>query len=161
MSEAAIVNASPVIYLSRTRYLDLLQLAAPEVAIPHPVAKEIQARGSADPAARAIAETPWLQEVDSPQVPAEVLAWDLGPGESAVIAWALRHPDCLAIIDDREGRRCAETLGVRLRGTLGLVLRARREGLIPKARPVLDTLRAAGMYLSQQLMDLALAEIGE
>lgn len=103
MSEAAIVNASPVIYLSRTRYLDLLQLAAPEISIPQQVAEEIQARGPEDPAARAITETPWIREVDVPKVPAEVLAWDLGPGESAVIAWALRHPGCLAVIDDLEG----------------------------------------------------------
>lgn len=81
MSEAAIVNASPIIYLSRTRYLDLLQLAAPEISIPRQVAEEIQARGSEDPAARAIAQTPWIRVVDVPKVPEKVLAWDLGPGD--------------------------------------------------------------------------------
>lgn len=161
MDEAAIVNSSPLIYLSRTPHLDLLQLAAGEVSVPRTVAAEIQARGPSDPAAKALADTRWLHPVDDPPIPDQVVAWDLGPGESAVIAWALLHPGSLAILDDLEGRRCAETLGVRLRGTLGLVLRARREGVVPEARPVLDDLRAAGMYLSDQLMNLVLAEIGE
>jgi predicted nucleic acid-binding protein len=160
MSEA-VVNASPLIYLARTQYLDLLQLAAPVVLVPQPVAAEIEARGAADPAARALAETPWLRRIDGTAVPEEVLAWDLGSGESAVLAWALAHPGCLAVLDDLEGRRCAEALGIRLRGTLGLVLRARRQNVIPQARPVLETLRAAGMYLSSKIIDTALAEIGE
>ena len=152
MGELAITNASPLIYLARTNLLHLLQLAAPEVLVP---------RGPSDPAARALAETPWLRQVEAPRIPEEVLVWDLGPGESAVIAWALSHPGCLAVIDDLEGRRCAETLGVRLRGTLGLVLRGRRQNVIAEARPVLQTLRAAGMYLSDRIVDTALAEIGE
>jgi predicted nucleic acid-binding protein len=161
MSETAVVNASPVIYLARTGYLHLLQLAAPEVLIPAPVAAEIAARGSTDPTARALAESSWLRQVEVPHIPEEILAWDLGPGESAVLGWALTHPGCLAIIDDLEGRRCAETLGLRLRGTLGLVLRARQQNVIAEARPLLEALRAAGMYLSPQIVDKALAEIGE
>ncbi len=161
MSEAAVVNASPLIYLARTKFLHLLQLAAPEVLIPRVVVSEIEARGPSDPATRALTETSWLRQVETISIPEEVLVWDLGPGESAVIAWARSHPGCLAIIDDLEGRRCAETLGVRLRGTLGLVLRARRQNVIAEARPVLETLRAAGMYLSSKVIDAALAEFGE
>lgn len=161
MGETAVTNASPLIFLARTQYLYLLQIAAPEVLVPQAVAQEIEARGPSDPGARALAETRWLRQVETPPIPAEILAWDLGAGESAVIASALAVPSRLAIIDDLEGRRCAESLGIRLRGTLGLVLRARAEGLIPQARPVLDTLRAVGMYLSDQLMDAALAEVGE
>jgi len=161
MSETAVVNASPVIYLARTNYLHLLQLAAPEVLIPRAVAAEIKARGPSDPGTRALADITWLRQVETPDIPEEVLVWDLGPGESAVIAWALAHPSCLAVIDDLEGRRCAETLGLRLRGTLGLVLRARQRNVVAEARPVLETLRAAGMYLSAQVVDKALAEVGE
>ena len=73
----------------------------------------------------------------------------------------MTHPGCFAVIDDLEGRRCAESLGVPLRGTLGLVLRARRQGIIEEARPVVERLRLAGMYLSDWVMDAALAEVGE
>ena len=161
MTDTAVVNASPLIYLARANYLHLLQVAAPEILVPDVVAEEINARDTSDPAVRALREIPWLRQVEAPSPPRRVLVWDLGVGESAVIAWALTHSGTLAIIDDLEGRRCAETLGVRLRGTLGLVLRARRQGIIPHARPVLDTLRAAGMYLSDGLIEMALAEIGE
>lgn len=136
MSETAVVNASPLIYLARTQFLHLFQLAPPEVLIPRAVAAEVAARGSSDPAACALAETPWLRQVEAASIPGEVLGWDLGPGESSVIAWALSHPGCLAIIDDLEGRRCAETLGLRLRGTLGLVLRARRQRRQEKEVPI-------------------------
>lgn len=161
MSETAIVNASPLIYLARTKFLHLLKLAAPEILIPRSVAAEVAARGPSDPAARALSETPWLRQVETIGIPEEVLAWDLGPGESAVIAWALSHSGCLAVIDDLEGRRCAETLGIRLRGTLGLVLRARSQNIVAEARPVLEALRAAGMYLSDRIVNKALSEIGE
>jgi predicted nucleic acid-binding protein len=160
MSSSAFVNSSPLIYLARNN-LHLLQLAAPEVLIPRAVAEEVEARGPLDPAARALAGTPWLRQIETPPLSKEILAWDLGLGESAVISWALAHPGCLAVIDDLEGRRCAETFGVRLRGTLGLVLRARRQNVVPEARPILRALRAAGMYLSDRVVDIALAEIGE
>ncbi len=145
MAETAAVNASPVIYLARANHFDLLHLAAAEVLVPSTVAEEILVRGQGDPAARALKETPWLRRVEAPEVARSVLAWDLGPGESSVIAWALAHPGCLAVIDDLEGRRCAETHKIPLRGTLGLVLRAKRQGVIPEARPILQTLRASGM----------------
>jgi predicted nucleic acid-binding protein len=161
MSETAVVNASPLIYLSRSPFLHLLQLAAPEVLVPRTVAAEIAARGPDDPAARALTATSWLRQVDTPPVSDEILSWDLGPGESSVLSWALAHPGCLAVIDDLEGRRCAETLGIPLRGTLGLVLRARRQNVISEARPVIAILRAVGMYLSPRLVDAVLAEIGE
>ncbi len=161
MAETAAVNASPIIYLARAHQFGLLQLAAAEVLVPSAVADEILVRGQGDPAARALSTTPWIRKVEAPDVPRSVLAWDLGPGESAVIAWALAHPGCLAVIDDLEGRRCAETHDIPLRGTLGLVLRAKRQGVIPRARPILETMRASGMYLSTQLLDLTLAEVGE
>ncbi|MGF1614043.1 MAG: DUF3368 domain-containing protein [Gammaproteobacteria bacterium] len=84
-----------------------------------------------------------------------------GTGESAVISWVLVHPGCRAVIDDLQGRRCAEALNVPLRGTLGLVLRAKRMGVIPRARPVMDRLRTAGMYRSDGVLTAALAEVGE
>ncbi|MBI3524679.1 MAG: DUF3368 domain-containing protein [Betaproteobacteria bacterium] len=67
----------------------------------------------------------------------------------------------MAIIDDGAGRRCAETLGIPLSGTLGLVLLAKRRGMIPAARPVIATLKQHGMFLSETTLDRALALVGE
>lgn len=61
----------------------------------------------------------------------------------------------------RAGYRCATTLGIPIRGTLGLVLTAKQRGEISAARPVLEQLRLSGMYLSDWVMNQALALVGE
>jgi predicted nucleic acid-binding protein len=80
---------------------------------------------------------------------------------SAVLAWAHAHPGTLAIVDDLAGRRCAAALRIPVRGTLGLVLTAKQRGQIKAARPVLESMRASGMYLSDGVMNRALALVGE
>lgn len=161
MGKPAVVNASPLIHLARADLFDLLRLAGDDVFVTDAVSTEILARGPDDVTARAINQTDWITRVENPPVPPNVQNWDLGPGEASVIAWALGHPGSRAVIDDLEGRRCAETLGIPLRGTLGLVLRARKTGVIPQARPVLERLRATGMFLADRVLDEALAEVGE
>ena len=141
--------------------LDYLRLAGDPVMLPSVVAQEIQRADANDPAARALGQTSWLVIVDPGPVPPVIQAWDLGPGESSVLAWALNHPGSEAILDDLQGRRCAAALGIPVRGTLGLVLRAKQRGIIPAARPVLEALRKAGMYLSDRVLNDALAHIGE
>lgn len=161
MAEPPVVNASPLIFLSRAGLMDILLLVGERVIVPAPVAREIQRRGADDITARAIDQTPWLEVVVPPPVPAAVLAWDLGPGESSVLAWALANPGTEAILDDLAARRCASTVGVPVRGTLGLVLVAKKRGRVPIARPVLEDLRRSGMYLSDSVLDQALALVDE
>lgn len=160
MAERAAVNASPLIFLSRGGLTNLLRLAAPEIVVPVMVADEIRRRGSDDPTRRALEEHPWLTVADV-TVPPLIQAWDLGAGESGVLAWAHAHQGALAVVDDLAARRCAATLGVPVRGTLGLVILARRRGEIPAARPVLEALRRSGLYLSDAVLDAALALVGE
>jgi predicted nucleic acid-binding protein len=155
------VNASPLIFLSRAGLLDLLQLAAHELVVPHAVAAEILQRGPNDPAAQALNNTAWLPIIQTPPVPPSIQAWGLGKGESAVLAWAHAHPGTEAILDDLPARRCAAAHVVPVRGTLGLVLIAKQRGRIAAARPVLLQMRQAGMYLSERVMNQALALIGE
>jgi predicted nucleic acid-binding protein len=78
-----------------------------------------------------------------------------------VLAWAHAHPGCEAILDDLAARRCAATFNIPVRGTLGLALIAKQRGRIPSARQVLEQLRQGGMYLSDHVMDEALARVGE
>lgn len=161
LAERPAVNASPLIQLAAANLLDLLQLAGPEIVVPRPVADEIRAGGAADTAANALDSTPWLSVVDPPNVPPAIQAWDLGAGESSVLAWAHSNPGTLAILDDLAARRCAATLRIPVRGTLGLVLVAQQRGRIAAARPLLERMRAAGMYLSDSVLDRALALVGE
>jgi len=125
------------------------------------VAEEIRRRGAADPAARAIDSAGWLRVVETAGIPAGIQAWDLGPGESAVLAWCSARPGAEAIVDDLAARRCAHALGIPVRGTLGLVLLGKKRGRLDEARPVLEALRRAGMYLSDSATDRALRAVGE
>ncbi len=161
MAEACVVNASPLIFLARGGHFGLLRIFEGPVYVPHAVTEEISRRGSADPTARALATNDWIEEIADGPIPSAVHAWALGPGESSVIAEALRRPGVRAVIDDLAGRKCAISLGVRLAGTLGIVLLARRRGVIPAARPVMEDLVVAGMFLSRTVLDRALASVGE
>ncbi len=161
MAERAVVNASPLIFLSRAGLLDLLQILSPEVIVPEIVAAEIQIRGKIDPTAQALASNPWLLVTPTPAVPAQIQAWGLGPGESSVLAWAHAQPGTEAIIDDLAGRRCAAAFNIPVRGTLGLALIAKQRGRVPSARSLLEQLRQGGMYLSDHVMNEALARVGE
>ena len=152
MTELAIVNASPLIYLSHAGLIELLQVAGAQVLVPSPVAREIRRRPSTDPTVQALNRTPWLREIDPGPLSSRV---------ASVLSLALAHRECVAVVDDRAGRRCAETLGIPLLGTLGLVLKAKRKGIIPAARPVVERLKDAGMYLSASVLDRALAVVGE
>jgi predicted nucleic acid-binding protein len=95
------------------------------------------------------------------EISARIKSWNLGLGETSVLAWAQSRPVCMAILDDLAGRRCAEVLEIPLIGTLGLVLRAKRIGQIAAARPLLLRLREAGMYLSDAVVEPALRLVGE
>jgi predicted nucleic acid-binding protein len=160
LAHRAAVNASPLILLARGGLIRLLNLAAPEVVVPLAVAEEVRRRGESDPTVRALAENPWLV-VSEIAVPALIQAWDLGPGESSVLAYAHAHPETLAVLDDLAARRCAVTLGIPVRGTLGLVILAKKRGEIGAARPLLEALRRGGLYLSDAVLNAALALVDE
>ena len=161
MADQAVVNASPLILLSRGGHLDLLRLVADVVLVPAAVADEILARGEGDVTAKAVAHTPWIEVVSAPEVPATVHAWALGPGQSSVLSLALHHSGMEAIIDDLLARKCAECLGIPVRATLGIVLVAKRRGTIERARPVMEDLIRSGLYLSRGILDEALRRVGE
>ena len=63
MADRAIVNASPLIFLSKAHLTHLLQLAAPQVLVPEAVAAEIGRRGPDDITARTLASASWLMTV--------------------------------------------------------------------------------------------------
>lgn len=161
MAERPAINASPLILLTKAGLLDLLQSVSQEVVVPDAVAIEIQQYGVRDVTAQAIAQAKWLIVVETPPVPELIQSWDLGPGESAVLTWGYVHPSTEVIVDDLAARRCAVALGIPVRGTLGLVLTAKQRGTIPAARPILEQLRSSGMYLSDRVMNQALALVGE
>ncbi len=122
---------------------------------------EIEQYGEMDLTVQAIAQLDWLVVVEISPVPESIQSWDLGLGESAALTWGYLNLGTEVIVDDLAARRCAATLGIPVRGTLGLVLIAKQRGTIGAARPVLEQLRLSGMYLSERVMNQALALVGE
>jgi predicted nucleic acid-binding protein len=145
--------------LARAGLLHLLQLVGDRVAVPHSVAEEVAAHS--DEAARALQTHEWLERVPAVDIPPAIAAWDLGEGETAVLSWAAAHPGAVAVIDDYAARTCAEVIGVPVVGTLGLALRSKAEGRVSEARPLVEELRRAGLYLSDQVIRQALSLVGE
>jgi predicted nucleic acid-binding protein len=156
-----IVNTSPLVFLVRADLLEIVRAEAADVVVPEPVIAELYGHGTDDPAVAAIRRVDWLVIAAAPVIPKEVAAWDLGPGESAVLALALAEPGAFAVIDDLEARRCARSLSIPVIGTLGLLILAKQEDRIPAVRPLVERLRDSGMYLSDRIINEALARVGE
>lgn len=159
MADQAAVNASPLIFLTAAGLLDLLRIEAPSILVPEAVWREVSFQE--DGTLQALLRQPWLRQIGDPTIPRSLLEWDLGQGESSVLAFALAHPGTSVVIDDLAARRCADAMGLELTGTLGLVLRAKQRGAISNAREVLLHLRSRGMYLSDTVLTKALARVGE
>lgn len=155
-----VVNASPVILLAKIDLLHLFEALTPKVMVPAAVCDEVATGAELD--AGSNSALTWSRERlagDLP-VPQSIAGWDLGAGESQVLAHCLAGGH-RAVLDDAEARAAARVHALPLIGTLGLILRARRAGLIPLARPVIEQLRERGAYLADDLVRHALLKVGE
>ncbi|NEP51868.1 MAG: DUF3368 domain-containing protein [Moorea sp. SIO3C2] len=98
--------------------------------------------------------TSWVRRVAIDAVAPVVAAWDLGKGESQVLSLCIQTPNFAAIVDDRAARRCAQSLGIITLGTGGLLILAKRRGLITSVSPRIQALRDAGLWLSDSIVNL-------
>ena len=149
----AIVNASPLITLFNSQLDNLLPQLFNVVEVPPAVWQEVTAHKT-DIAAQSLPNTPWAKQTAPVSVAASIAAWDLGAGESAVLSYALTHPSHTAIIDDAAARRCAISLNIPTLGTGGLIVLAKRRGIIPSVMEPIESLRSAGLWLSDRLVTL-------
>jgi predicted nucleic acid-binding protein len=156
-----VVNTSPLILLGKTDHLDLLAALADTVIIPQSVVDEISAKLDGTAILGDLAQYSQYDIVPNDTVTPDLLAWDLGSGESRVIANALQHGANRVVFDDRAARRCAQVMGLKVIGTLGIVARAKRLDYIVSAAPILNHLRNTGLYVSDELVQRILQEIDE
>lgn len=157
----SVVNTSPIILLAAADALSLLPQVVGEILLPYAVVEEIVAGKILPPALAGLRSSSWVHIEPSVPVPAEVAGWDLGLGETQVLALAIARGGAQVVLDDLQARRCALSLGLPTVGTLGIILRAKRSRLIPAARPIVEKLVDCGIYLAHELVEMALAEVGE
>lgn len=98
--------------------------------------------------AGSIIDLNWIQIRAPISVKAASLITDLGPGESQVLMLALETPGSIALLDDGLARRVAIARGIPIKGTLGLLLDAKRAGHITVVKPSLDKLQDLGFCLA-------------
>jgi predicted nucleic acid-binding protein len=160
-----VVNASPLIVLSTLSRLDLLREPRPdiEVSVPQAVLDEVMAGELGDPALELVpkAAGDWLSVVPTLPVHPSIRADRLDPGEISVLSVALANPGWEVVLDDQAARREAARLGLPCIGTIGLLLTGYKLGTVPSVRDALETLRDAGMYISDELFRIALDQAGE
>jgi len=94
----------------------------------------------------------WLQAhgqalVRKVTVPPVILAWNLGLGESEVLAWAYENPGYEAILDDRAARNCALSLSLPFRGTISILLLAKKSGHLKEITSILLRLEQVGFRI--------------
>jgi predicted nucleic acid-binding protein len=160
MPERWVLNASPIIALASVGSEKLLVSLADRVVVPRVVVTEILA-GPKDNAYRLISAAQF-EIVDSPLPAPELLTWDLGKGETAVISFAMAEPGWIAILDDGVARKCARSFSIRIKGTLAIVIIAKRRGLIGSAADLLRALRASGFRLDDRVVRETLKQsVGE
>lgn len=161
MLERAVVNASPIIVLTRSGHGDLLKSVLGDICVPRPVVDEIARRGTSDVSFQFLQNTNWVEIVAPPPPPKSILEWNLGQGESAVLAHALLSKHSCVVLDDLAGRKCATAHGLTVRGTVGIIVYAKQLELIASAESVLKDILACGFRLSHHVLEGALQRAGE
>jgi predicted nucleic acid-binding protein len=159
----AIGDSSPLILYASAGHLDLLREVFTEIIIPAAVWNEVVVEGHGRPGCEEVAHAPWIrQQAVTADEPTLTLLADLGPGESEAISLAMEFDRRLPVlIDDRKARRLARERGLRVLGSVGVLLLAKERQIIPSIVPALNDLRTCGLYLSVALVDGLLGAAGE
>jgi predicted nucleic acid-binding protein len=158
MTEVVVSDTSPLQYLHQSGRLELLPRLFDRVIVPPAVIGELaegRARGHDLPRLDGVA---WV-DIQAPHQ-ALVLPDKLGRGEQEAMAVAVeRH--LMVLMDDRDARTAARSLGLHTLGTFGVLLRAKQAGLIPVVAPLVDQIVGLGFRLDAPTRQMVLELAGE
>jgi len=155
-------DTSPLLYLGRIGQLDLLPKLFSRINVPEQVVWELDAgrlihRDTLDPR-----QFPWIDIVPVSAIKMEALPLNtLGPGERAVIAYAVHNPNTVVALDDRQARLLAAKLNLPIVGLVGILLKAKRAGMLSAVKPYLDAAQSRGFFLHPATYAQALVSAGE
>ena len=151
MPELIIADASCMIILTKIGRLDLLRRLYRTVTTTSVVAAEY-----------GLPLPEWMRlEVAADTIRQQQLVLLVDAGEASAIALALERPGCTLILDDYKARKTAEKLSIQLTGTFGVLLRAKRQGLVPAVKPLLEQIRQTNFRFSAALEMAVLSQAGE
>lgn len=156
--QPAVSNSTPLIALSKIGRFNLLDEYFSEIVIPEAVYQEVVVAGKDLHGAREVAESGRVVvKAARNQLAVKALEAFIDKGEAEAIILANESDAGLLLIDDAEGRRIAQTMGIKITGTVGILLLAARDKKT-NLKTDLDHLLASGFRLSdleyQRILDL-------
>ena len=157
-----IVNSTPLIILSNINQLNLLKDLYSEIYIPEAVFKEVTEK--ADSACQQIKDnTDWIHVCKiTDESQKRMYQAKLHAGEVEVMILAQEKPvSDLVILDDNAAKKTAKFLGLKVTGSLGVILKAKKTGLIKEVAPLMNQLISNGFYITKEIYDLVKSEAGE
>jgi len=157
----AICDSSTLIHLAKIGRLHLLREFHKKIFIAPAVWKEVVQEGRDWPGSSEVEQgrqAGWIEVVDpTNQTLIHFLRKDLHEGESETIALAVEGMPEIVFLDESEARRIAKVYGFNITGVIGILIRAKQEGLIPSLREELDKLRnEAGFWIGDDIYRKAL-----
>lgn len=159
MSET-VCDTSPLQYLFQIDLLDVLPALYGPIVVPLAVVDEIDVGRRAGIRLPDVRLLPWarLEAVDAGHIDFPRL---FGAGERDVLAFALKSPDSRVILDDAVARRYASQAGLKVVGTIGILLLAKARGLVDSIAPFIEMLDSYGFRLHASTRASALKLAGE
>lgn len=158
-----VINTGPIIALvAATGSLGWLASLYRNVWLPHEVDEELSVGGPISPEPALVRAAGDVIRLLPPLrgLPA-FLTHELDRGEASVIQTALERDVATVAIDEKAGRRVARLHGLKVTGSLGILVRAKKEGLLAGLDQSIRRMRSQGIWLSEDLIRQALAEVGE
>jgi predicted nucleic acid-binding protein len=154
-------DTSPLQYLHQLDLLDVLPAFYRVVVVPAAVAAELDEGRVAGVSLPDVRTLSWARVAAGIDDPVVRLLVDLGSGEREALALAVARPGSLVLLDDLLARRYARVLGLRFTGTLGILLRAKREGRVPSVARLVDRLEELRFRLDARTRRGVLRKTGE
>ena len=143
-------NTSPIVNLAGIHHLSLLSTFFDQIIIPDAVYDEIVVKGAGQPGAVEVVADPRFvrRSIGNPlAVQALSQRTGLDQGEAEVIVLAQELGASLVLLDERLARNVASLHGIPFRGVLGLLLDAKRGGVLTQVTPLLDQLIQFGFFI--------------
>jgi len=161
-SKEIVINTGPVIALvAASGDLSILQSLYKRVLVPYEVCQEIRRGGQKGFGFNEFENASWLEKWPDPLNITPVIRNSLGMGEASVIQLALKESIRTVCIDEFRGRRIARLSGLLLTGSIGILLRAKREDRTISIRQAVKQMKERGIWLSKSVVDFAVRQSGE
>lgn len=91
----------------------------------------------------------------------DLLKESVDPGEASAIALAMEISYPLLIVDDLKGRKLAIRMDISIMGTLGMLLKAKQQYIIPFIKPYINRIQSTNFRVSQAIVNYLLEQAGE